>query len=173
MTEPRNPELAATLIEMGKVDQEMRRAHAEDGAPWDSSIDVEHTERLKGIITKHGWPTVSLVGWEASDCAWLIVQHAAHDVPFMKAVLATLITLPADEETRASGIALLEDRLRMFDGLPQRYGTQWTGTGPTMRPHPIADLERLDEHRAAVGLGPWAEYEAQIRETYGRSAESA
>lgn len=164
--EPQLPAVAARLLAMRDVDQEMRRAHIEDDAPWDDKIDVAHAEELKAIVAEHGWPTVSLVGWCASDAAWLIVQHAMHDPAFMRQTLATLKSLAADEDVRARNVALLEDRVLMMDGEPQIYGSQWDISGPDVKPHPIADLAGLDERRASVGMEPIAEYEAVIRRTY-------
>jgi hypothetical protein len=158
MPDPKYPELAARLLAMGEADQAMRQ-----GAPWDGALDIAHTDQLKAIIAEYGWPSVSLVGWYASDAAWLIAQHACHDLPFMKEVLATLKDLPGGEEVRLSHVALLEDRILMFEGKPQLYGSQFRGTGADMVPHEIADPDGLDARRAAVGLEPWAEYEARVR----------
>lgn len=46
----------------------------------------------------------------------------------------------------------------MYEGRPQRYGTQWMG-GPTdgrIRPWKLADPERVNEFRSGVGLKPLA-----------------
>ena len=50
--------------------------------------------------------------------------------------------------------AYLEDRIAMYEGRPQRFGTQWIddprdGRG---RPWTLADAGRIDELRASVGL---------------------
>jgi predicted nucleic acid-binding Zn ribbon protein len=62
-------------------------------------------------------------------------------------------------------VAMLEDRIRTFSGLPQRYGTQfdWDEYG-VMNPRPIEDAEPVDERRRAIGLPPLAEKLAEIRE---------
>jgi hypothetical protein len=60
---------------------------------------------------------------------------------------------------RPSNIALLEDRIATQNGRPQRYGSQFhTEPDGSVVPCPIEDPERLDERRASVGLGPFAEY---------------
>jgi hypothetical protein len=54
--------------------------------------------------------------------------------------------------------AMLEDRIRMLEGRPQIYGTQfdWDENGE-MSPYPaIEDREHVDERRRAAGLGPLA-----------------
>ncbi len=65
-------------------------------------------------------------------------------------------------ETSARDQAYLEDRVRVHAGRPQLYGTQFTYDQDQLKPHPIEDPEHLDRRRAAVGLTPFADYEAQI-----------
>jgi hypothetical protein len=53
---------------------------------------------------------------------------------------------------------MLEDRVRMFEGRPQLYGTQLEPDDEGRpRPYPIEDPEGVDERRRAVGLEPLAE----------------
>ena len=64
----------------------------------------------------------------------------------------------------------MTDRVRVAQGKPQVYGTQfWRGPGGTgpLVAHPIDDEAEVDERRAAVGLEPLAVYGAQLRELYG------
>ena len=42
----------------------------------------KNSARLQELVHLYGWLSVSLVGVEASDSAWLIVQHADHDREF-------------------------------------------------------------------------------------------
>jgi hypothetical protein len=45
------------------------------------------------------------------------------------------------------------------------YGTQYTddGDGSNLRLQPVADPDRLDERRAAMGLEPAAAYDLRMR----------
>jgi uncharacterized protein DUF6624 len=54
--------------------------------------------------------------------------------------------------------AMLNDRIRCFEGRPQRYGTQfdWNAAGE-LSPLPIEDPDTVDARRRAIGLGPPAE----------------
>jgi len=72
-------------------------------------------------------------------------------------------------EVPPGDFAMLEDRVRVHDGQPQRYGTQLSldGTGP-MRFDPIEDLEHLDARRAEAGLPPLDVYSCMLRAFYGR-----
>jgi hypothetical protein len=51
--------------------------------------------------------------------------------------------------------AMLEDRIRIFEGRPQRYGTQfdWDANGE-LSPLPIEDPDMVDGRRRALGLAP-------------------
>ena len=63
---------------------------------------------------------------------------------------------------------MLEDRIRFFEGRPQRYGTQldWDAEG-NLSPGQVEDPERLAQRRRAVGLPPLAE---QVDEARNRAA---
>ena len=69
----------------------------------------------------------------------------------------------AGEASRAD-LAYLEDRVRVNAGRPQLYGTQFAGTGEEFGPAPIEEPHGLDQRRALVGLQPFADYEALIRD---------
>jgi hypothetical protein len=52
---------------------------------------------------------------------------------------------------------MLDDRIRVFEDRPQRYGTQhdWAEDGTHMIPTGgVEDAARIDELRREVGLGP-------------------
>lgn len=149
----KHPAIAAEVVAMAKDDQRMRRGH------FDPSIDHRNTARLKEIVAEIGWLNRSKVGDQAEHDAWLLVQHADDDPAFQRACLDLMSREPPGEvcpEHRA----YLDDRLRVAEGKPQRYGTQFRDG----RPAPIDDLEHLDERRASVGLGPFAEYRAGMDE---------
>jgi hypothetical protein len=67
-------------------------------------------------------------------------------------------------ELNPAHLAYLEDRVRVNQGRPQLYGTQFFGTGAELKPRPIEDKEHLDERRAKVGLGSFEDYKNQIEE---------
>jgi hypothetical protein len=61
----------------------------------------------------------------------------------------------------------LSDRVRMQQGKPQLYGTQFTSAADgQLVLHPIEDAEHVDERRRSVGLPSMAEQERVIREVY-------
>ena len=58
----------------------------------------------------------------------------------------------------------MEDRIRVFEGRKQRFGTafDWDEHGE-MSPLPIEEPEEVDRYRAEVGLPPLAETVAEKR----------
>jgi hypothetical protein len=67
-------------------------------------------------------------------------------------------------EASPANLAYLEDRVRVNARRPQLYGTQFEGAGEEFGPAPIEEPHSLDQRRAAVGLQPFAEYQAHMRD---------
>lgn len=72
--------------------------------------------------------------------------------------------LPAGEFT-PNNLVYLEDKVRVYQGRPQLYGTQFDDQ-ENFRPKHIEDEAHLDERRASVGLRPFSEYKKQMEEVY-------
>lgn len=174
--------LRREVLRMRDADQEvrselvarMRGGPAKDSAEMrrlvarQDSVDRANTERLRGIIREHGWPGVERAGREAANAAFLLVQHATHDLGFQKEYLAFL-----EEEHRAGrapgeAVALLTDRTRQAEGKLQLYGTQMSIRDGEVVMDPIQDEKGVDRRRAALGLVPLDEYIAQVKEAYGQ-----
>jgi hypothetical protein len=156
--------LADEILQMADADQAMRMKVIDENTEWDSSVDEANQARLMQIVDESGWPTIPAVGAKASHAAWLLVQHAP-DLKFMEYCLKLMEVLPVTDINPAN-IAYLKDRVLMMNGEPQIYGTQFQGSGRDMHVWPINDAERVDERRAAVGLGTFAENEARLRQLY-------
>ncbi|MDE2293038.1 MAG: hypothetical protein KGL53_13225 [Elusimicrobia bacterium] len=134
------------------------------GPRW-SEVDVSNTAALKELLAVHGWFTIDAFGPQADQDAWLLVQHADHDVAFQEEVLARLEALLPSGGTRPHNYAYLFDRVAVARDRPQRYGTQGRCVGKGLwEPDPMEEPERVDERRAAVGLPPMAEYKAHFRD---------
>lgn len=158
---PARPELREELLRMTAEDQ---RARGNGGAPDPQAmvrIDAENTARLKEIVARDGWPTVSMVGGDGAMAAWLLAQHADRDRAFQADVLARMGKLLEAGEASRSNYAYLHDRINE----PQRFGTQGTCVDATRwAPRPIEDEANVDQRRAEAGLPPLAEYIALISE---------
>ena len=153
--------IADEIVKMSEVDQQMRKS-----GQWDASIDIVNTQRMKEIVEHMGWPTRSKVGGSASEMAWLLVQHADLDRAFQKECLA-LMKAQAAGEVSPANIAYLEDRVRVGEGRPQVYGTQfYADEAGNFGPRPIEDPDHVDERRQAVGLQPLSEYAGDVEQSY-------
>ncbi len=150
--------LRRQLLRMADDDQSARRAHSSDTG----SVDRRNTAHLKQIVAANGWPGRRLVGDDGAQAAWCIVQHSA-DLTFMTRCLGLLHGAAEALDAPPANLAYLEDRVRMFRGESQVYGTQFIEKDGTYEPWPIEDVEGVDERRAQMCLGPLTDYAAHIR----------
>ena len=130
------------------------------------AIDKKLLNRLEKIIQRYGWPTRSMVGKEASEVAFLIIQHA--DLASQKKYFPLLKQAVAMNEARPDHAAMMEDRILMGEGKKQIYGTGLRTDDRTkeLKLWPIDNEEEVDERRRAVGLPPMAEYLKMMGLTY-------
>jgi hypothetical protein len=162
-------DLAAELIARMDRDQQVRSEMRPGPVSDDllerlSAVDADNTAWLTTVLDARGWPRRSDVGEMAARAAWLLAQHADRDVALQRRCLGLLEEAVRDGEADPANLAYLTDRVLRADGRPQLYGTQFRhGADGTPVPQPIADPERLDERRRAVGLSSFAEYERQVR----------
>jgi hypothetical protein len=150
-----NEAIAEEILAMAGEDQRMRSEVAAKTRQWDASVDERNARRMRAIVDEIGWPTTSKVGAQAEHMAWLLVQHA--ELEFQKQCFSLMARESADEVC-ARHLAYLEDRIRVREGLPQRYGTQLQKGDGGWEPLPVLDPEDLDARRRSVGLEPMAEY---------------
>lgn len=129
------------------------------------SIDRENTQWLKEVVSKQGWPTISDVGENASQNAWLLVQHADGDPVFQLDVLRMMEPLVVEGEVSSRNYAYLYDRVMLKLTGKQRYATQMWCQDGKMEPQPLEDPEAVAEQRAAMGLEPFEEYRKNFPET--------
>lgn len=152
-----NKKLAKEILRRVKIDAAMRkRWRFGKYKTTDKQVDIKNTTWLKKTVAKHGWPTISLVGKEASHGAWLLAQHADLDVGFQKRVLKLLenIYKKNEHEVNRSDIAYLTDRVLVRQNKPQIFGTQFRKkAGETkFKPLPIKDFKNVDRRRKEYGL---------------------
>ena len=161
-----NPQLRQRLLDMAA---EQRRVHTELSqsgeiyqgrplAPRLAEVVRRHALALEAMIEEHGGPGKSLVGEDGSHAAWFLLQHAIERPDLQRRGLPLLRAAVAQGEAAPAQAAYLEDKIRFWERRPQRYGTQfdWDADG-RMSPWVLEDPERVDEYRAAVGLGPLQE----------------
>jgi hypothetical protein len=125
-------------------------------------VRTANTDRLRNIVADIGWPGRALVGERAAEHAWLIAQHADHQLDSQRIFLDVLRRAVAAGDAPAWHLAYLTDRVAMNEGRGQVYGTQVADMEDGVPVSwPIEDPDRVEERRSAVGLRPLKEHLAQ------------
>ena len=125
-------------------------------APQMEDVHRKNAARLRELIAMYGWPAEDIAAKDGAEAAWLIAQHAIGKPEFQRNALKLLEACATEGRVPACQAAYLEDRVAMYEGRPQRYGTQWMDDHKDgrIRPWALADPNRVNELRAQVGLEP-------------------
>ena len=162
-------ELRAELDAMMNEDQKWRRqfrsqdALDKEGVEKLRAVDARNTARMREIVDTYGWPMKSMVGAGGAHAAWLLVQHADHDVVFQRQCLTLMRALLEIDEVHRQDVAYLTDRVLCNEGKPQIYGTQFHLVSGNSQPRPIKDAENVDKRRLESGLPTLEEYREILR----------
>lgn len=163
--EVQSPALQAELADMVRKDQDARNAFIQSGMKSGSpevkqleAVDAANLTRIEAIFARYGFPDKALVGRSGVNDAWLLVQHAANDRPFMAHALELAKPLMEKGDLARSEYALLVDRVRLQQGKKQIYGSQLQGLPGHMDVLPLEDPAHVDQRRAEMGLQPLADY---------------
>lgn len=154
--------IEADLIARARHDEATRAALARKGTlfrdynPDMRAVHEANADWLMARLDEGFWPAPGTVSPEAIGGFWLIVQHAISRPALMRRV-RDLADPPPDAPTRLR-LALLTDRIAVFEGRLQTYGTQlhWDEAG-NLSPHPIGDAAHVDKRRQEAGLMPLAD----------------
>ena len=161
---PESP--AGEIARMAELDQTARKSHgvpdsldeadadAAEAAIWREidALDAANTKRLKALVPTDGWFRNSRDGVQTGANAWLIVQHSP-DNAFMERTLARIGPLARRGEVNGRDYALLLDRVEMFKGRPQIYGSQGACDGARWVIWTVKDPIAVDARRARIGFG--------------------
>lgn len=157
--------LQEDFAEREKEDQAVRTDPKRAGEM--QKVDGENTAYLKKLVSESGWIDVDRFGAAASNTAFLLVQHSG-DLPLMLAALP-----PIEKDVKAGKLdgqpyALLYDRLQVYQGRKQRFGTQ-IGQDKDGAPAvlPLEDRAKVEQFRKEIGLFPLTQYLATFRQMSG------
>jgi hypothetical protein len=156
-----NTPLSQELVNMAREDVELRNSLASYRSlnngyhPQMKAVHDRNAKRLDEIIQQHGWPGKSMVGEDGAHAAWLIIQHAIAHPQLQRRCFPLLIEQVEAGEITAVEMAMFEDRIRCFEGRPQRFGTQFDWDEQLlMSPLTMDDPKLVDERRKQIGLRP-------------------
>lgn len=163
-------DFAERIIHLKNADLEFRDQLVQNGQLGDGyhvemeKLHNENAKSLHDIILIIGYPSIDLVGKEASEAAWLIIQHAIGQPDFMKKCAELLKDLVNKNRADPKNLAYLTDRIAVFEGKAQLCGTQfdWDENGE-MVPNDFDDLIKVNQRRKAIGLNTLEKQTALIR----------
>ncbi len=131
-----------------------------------TEIDNALTEELKVLVKAKGWPTISMVGIEASNAAMLVLTHT-RDHAWQVSLLPELVNLADEKKIDPSALALVVDKELVYEGKLQRYGTQFKQTEDgEIAMYGVEDPGGLDRERAEVMLPPIDVYKGMLAGMY-------
>ncbi len=159
--DPADQALRRELLAMAAEDGRVRQALLGEGVLFDGyhprmvAVHRAIAGRMIEVIDAGGWPGASRVGQDGAEAAWLMVQHAIGEPELQRHALRLIQEAVQAGEAPAWQAAMLEDRIRMFEGRPQIYGTQLErGPDGRARPYMLEDPAGVEERRREVGLDP-------------------
>lgn len=162
--------IADKIIDLKRKDLQLRDMLIKEGRlsrGYDRAMEELHNTNaaiLNDIIDAIGYPTIDKVGKEASEAAWLVIQHAIGQPAFMRKCRDLLQQAVHDGNADPVNLAYLADRIAVLEGSPQLYGTQfdWDEQGK-LSPNPFDDLAKVNERRTSIGLNTLEAQTALIR----------
>jgi hypothetical protein len=116
------------------------------------NIDADNKKSIELILNKYGWIEQSKIGTKAAEAFFYIVQHS--DTTLMAKWFPEFKRLADIGEADKVHCAMMEDRLLMWRGKKQIYGTQ----ASTFREDkkiaiwPIEDPANVNERRRKIGF---------------------
>jgi hypothetical protein len=129
-------------------------------------IDAALTNELKVLVKAKGWPTISMVGIEASNAAMLVLTHT-RDHAWQVSMIPELVNLADEKKIDPSTLALVVDKELVYEGKLQRYGTQFKQTEDgAIAMYGVEDPGGLDRERREVMLPPIDVYKAMLADMY-------
>ncbi len=149
------------LAQMVESDQKLRKQEAPDSEI--NKVDEYNRNRFKEIFQETGLIAISKYGKKTSQNAWLLVQHfPREELTFMENYLQLM--KENSNDINVINMAYLEDRVLMYKGMPQIYGTQlrWNEDKQKYLLWKLQDERNVNKIRKKIGLGTIEEYLKQM-----------
>lgn len=174
-----NLELIKQLDSIGRLDQLYRNRLEITRARFATDTIQQKTELHKlfslmkqadslnliavtSIINKYGWLGADEIGELANSTLFMVIQHAG--LKTQEKYLPIMRLAAKNKKLKATSLALLEDRIAMFQGRKQIYGSQvaWNLKTNKYTIMPMLDPDNIDIRRAEIGLGPYSVYLSEM-----------
>jgi len=162
--------IAKKIIDLKKADLVVRDKLLKSGQLSEGyneemkELHNRNAKTLNDIIDTIGYPTIDKVGKEANEATWLVIQHSIGQPVFMKKCAILLESAVSENKADPKYLAYLTDRIAVFEGKPQLYGTQfdWDEYG-NLSPNLFDHVTKVNERRKAIGLNTLEEQTEIIR----------
>lgn len=160
--------LEKALLDMEAQDQSVRNeltaaSSLDNYHPRLEEVHRANASRLRQIIAVFGWPGITLVGEQGAKAAWRIALHSISEPAFMRQCRDLIDHASETGDAPRWQFAIIDDRIRVYEGRPQRYGTQLRVGANGLEPHPRENEARVSSMRAQAGLPPLAKTLALAR----------
>jgi hypothetical protein len=167
----KNEELRRELLQMYEEDQAVRKPFTEGRQPTEAELravserDEADTKRLTEILDKYGFPSVALVGVDATRDFITMLLHSP-SLALQKRALPDVERAVRRKEIPPDDFAMLTDDVLYAEHKPQLYGTNFKFVEGKVALGETQDVKRLDARRRKLGLAPIREYAEQLADFY-------
>ena len=170
---------ATAILKLKAKDDDLRERLIQEGTLWDGyhpemrALHNENIQALQNLMDEHGFPGISKVGKEAYEAAFIIVQHAIDHPNILKAFAEDLHAAAKQGDATMLHVAYLVDRIAVFEGTPQVYGTQfdWDERGQ-MSPIGSIDFDAVNVKRKELGILPMDAQIKKMRENVKKTGQT-
>lgn len=117
-------------------------------------FDKSNRKTFTKIVNSYGWPSSHIHGIKATEAAFFIMQHSPK--PFIEEYIGLLRNAVCQHRADKIHLATAQDRLLMYRGKNQIYGTQIR----TVQAHgrksdyfwPIVNAKKVNKRRKMIGF---------------------
>lgn len=159
------------LIKAAEHDTAVRIELEKDGALFDGyhpimrSVHEKNADLLTKFIDSYGWPAPSKWGQEIHEAAWLIAIHTISRPDVLRRALHELKRALDDGELVAEQYARLFDRIALYEGRQQEYGTQFfPNENGKWYARDLDSVEKAEERRLAIGMISFEQNQKEVNE---------
>ncbi|WP_293312463.1 DUF6624 domain-containing protein [Pedobacter sp. UBA5917] len=127
-----------------------------------NKIDSLNLITVSAVINQYGWLSADEIGEAANSALFMVIQHS--DLKTQEKYLPVMRIAAKNKKLKATSLALLEDRIAMFQGRKQIYGSQvaWNMQTNKYTIMPMIDPDHVDTRRADIGLNAYADYLSEL-----------
>lgn len=153
-----SPEIAALQVKLRQMVAEDQAADAPPYSDFGNVCEKNYPEVVR-IYEQYGWPRISIVGESAASNFWLLAVHQTEKhLDFAKRALQDMKRAVDAGEASEANWALFYDKVLVYEGKPQHWGTSTTCKDGKRVLYPVDDADGLDQRRRDLQMQPVGNY---------------